>query len=257
MTQKKQTPKEKIIDPLHNSVHFILQGKGGVGKSFIASLLCQFFLANDLKLHAFDTDQENQTLADYEMLKAKRISVKDGSHTIDVKGFDKLIESLLVDEGTFLIDTGANTFSPMLAYMSENEVIEFLTENGKKVFIHTVVGGGDVLADTANGFNSIARSSENNSVILWMNEHFGKMVTAEGKPFIETKVYEDNKEKLAGTISLPQRNKQTFGDDILRLNTKRLTVAEAMESTDFTIMEKQRIKNVARDVFTQLEQIKF
>jgi cellulose biosynthesis protein BcsQ len=257
MTQKKQTPKEKITKALHNSVHFILQGKGGVGKSFIASLLCQYFQANDLSLFAFDTDQENQTLAGYSMLHARKISVKDGSHTIDVKGFDKLIESLLVEEGTFLVDTGANTFSPMLAYMTENEVIEFLVENGKKVYIHTVVGGGDVLADTANGFNSIALNSENASVILWMNEHFGKMETAEGKLFTETKVYKDNKEKLAGIVSLPQRNKQTFGDDILRLNTKRLTVAEAMESTDFTIMEKQRIKNVARDVFTQLEQINF
>ena len=41
------------------------------------------------------------------------------------------------------------------------------------------------------------------------------------------------------------------------MNTKRLTVEEIMQSPDFALMEKQRIRNVAKDVFGQLEKIEF
>ena len=48
------------------------------------------------------------------------------SRTIDAKRFDSLMEKLLTEEGTFVIDNGANTFSPLLAYMVENDVVSFL-----------------------------------------------------------------------------------------------------------------------------------
>lgn len=45
----------------------------------------------------------------------------DQSRLIDPKKFDGLMETLLTEEGNFVIDTGANTFSNLLAYMVENE----------------------------------------------------------------------------------------------------------------------------------------
>ena len=41
------------------------------------------------------------------------------------------------------------------------------------------------------------------------------------------------------------------------MNTKRLTVDEVMKSSDFALMEKQRIRNVAKDIFGQLEKFEF
>ncbi|MCY1450732.1 Protein TraL [compost metagenome] len=141
--------------------------------------------------------------------------------------------------------------------MVENQVVDFLQESGKKVYIHTIVGGGDVLVDTATGFKSIAEGVPRASLILWMNEHFGKLVSPQGKQFTDMTVFLDNQDRIGGTVLLPERNHQTYGDDIKHMNQLRLTFDEVMSSGEFTIMEKQRIKNVARDIYAQLDNIEF
>ena len=45
------------------NVHMILQGKGGVGKSFIASLLAQHKIADHKSILCIDTDPVNATFA--------------------------------------------------------------------------------------------------------------------------------------------------------------------------------------------------
>lgn len=242
---------------MQNTVHFILQGKGGIGKSFVAIMLAQYFKKKGANMKAFDTDQENTTFAHYKALGAQHIPVMNESRTIDAKRFDSLMEKLLTENGTFVIDNGANTFSPLLAYMIENDVVSFLTENGKKVYLHTVVGGGDTLNDTANGFNSITQGIEDAPLVLWLNEHFGPLKTVEGMEFTETRIFKSNQDRLHGAVLLQARNHQTYGDDIKKTNTRRLTVEDIMQSPDFTLMEKQRIHNVAKDVFGQLEKIEF
>ena len=59
--------------------------------------------------------------------------------------------------------------------------------------------------------------------------------------------------RLAGIVLLFKRNAATFGEDIRKLNTRRHTIAEALDSPDYTIMEKQRLKMFSRDVFGQLQ----
>lgn len=239
---------------MQNTVHIVLQAKGGIGKSFVSTLLAQHFQDQGAELKCFDTDQENTTFASYKGLQVAHVPVMNESRTIDAKKFDHLMEKLLTSEGTFVIDTGANTFSPLLAYMVENNVVEMLVDSGKKVFIHSIVGGGDTLFDTANGFNSITQVA-NAPIILWLNEHFGAMKTEDGKAFTDTKVFKTHEDKLGGIVLLQKRNSDTFGADIKKMNTKRMTVKEVLASTEFTIMEKQRIKTVSRDVFDQLQNI--
>ena len=50
------------------SIHLSLQGKGGVGKSFAASVLAQYFQARDKPLRCIDTDPVNKTLTQFEAL---------------------------------------------------------------------------------------------------------------------------------------------------------------------------------------------
>ena len=76
--------------------------------------------------------------------------------------------------------------------------------------------------------------------------------TAEGKPFTETQAYRQSAGKLTGVVTLFKRNTATYGEDIRKLNTKRHTVAQALASGDYSLMEKQRIKTFSRDVFGQL-----
>ena len=131
--------------------------KGGIGKSFVSTLLAQHVINETGAVRCFDTDQENTTFKHYAALAVTHITLTDQSRLIDPKKFDFLMETLLTEEGNFVIDTGANTFSNLLAYMIENEVFGLLRQARKAIYVHTIVGGGDTLADTANGFYAIAQ----------------------------------------------------------------------------------------------------
>jgi hypothetical protein len=237
---------------MQNTVHFVLQAKGGIGKSFVSTLLAQHIINETGAVRCFDTDQENTTFARYAALAVRHIALADPSRVIDPKRFDTLMETLLTEVGNFVIDTGANTFSNLLAYMVENEVFAMLRQARKATYVHTIVGGGDTLVDTASGFYAIAQKVSGARIVLWLNEHFGDIKTVEGKPFTETQAYRLSAGRLTGTVTLYRRNPATFGEDIRKLNTKRHTIAQALASPEYSIMEKQRIKTFSSNLFEQL-----
>ena len=240
---------------MKNTIHFVLQGKGGVGKSLIASQISDYIKTKTEALAAYDTDQENTTFQSYKSLNVKPVPLMTPSRTINSKKFDSLILGLLENEEPAVIDNGANTFSPLMAYIVENDIFTTLAESGKKVFIHTIVAGGDNLNDTVNGFSSLAQSTEV-PLVLWLNEYFGSTNTNNG-PFLETKLFKNYAEKVIGTVTICARNPQTFGVDIQNMNKLRMTVSEAIASDKFHILEKQRLKMFGRDIFNQLDQIPF
>ena len=242
---------------MQNTIHFVLQAKGGIGKSFVSTLLAQHIINETGTVSCFDTDQENTTFEHYKALSVQHVVVTGQSRLIDPKKFDSLMETLLTEAGNFVIDTGANTFSNLLAYIVENEVFALLRQARKAVYVHTIVGGGDTLADTANGFYAIAQKVSGARIVLWFNEHFGDIKTAEGKPFTETQAYRQSAGRLSGTVTLYRRNPATFGEDIRKLNTKRHTIVQALASPDYSLMEKQRIRNFSHDVFGQLRALRW
>src|SRR5215218_9527328 len=61
---------------MQNTVHFVLQAKGGIGKSFVSTLLAQHLAAEAGAVRCFDTDQENTTFAHY-----RGLLVQEGAHT--------------------------------------------------------------------------------------------------------------------------------------------------------------------------------
>ncbi|MTW11784.1 hypothetical protein GM658_14355 [Pseudoduganella eburnea] len=238
---------------MQNTVHFVLQGKGGIGKTYVSTILAQWLQAkSETPLRCYDTDQENTTFSRYKALDVKHVPVMTESRTIDPKRFDALMIDILEEDGNCVIDNGANTFSPLMAYLIENDCFNLLEESGRKVYIHTIVGGGDTLHDTAMGFVTTAKSTQV-PLVLWENEHFGLLQSASGKSFLESQTYSDNSQRVRGRVVLSARNADTFGADVKKMNTGRLTVDEVKASDKFNVMEKQRIKVVFRDLFEQLD----
>jgi Mrp family chromosome partitioning ATPase len=45
------------------TIHLTLQGKGGVGKSLVSSILAQYFRYRGAEIHCIDTDPVNQTFS--------------------------------------------------------------------------------------------------------------------------------------------------------------------------------------------------
>ncbi|MES2934369.1 MAG: hypothetical protein V4805_12880, partial [Pseudomonadota bacterium] len=180
--------------------------------------------------------------------------LKQGTRNIDPKRFDALMIDILETDGNCVVDNGANTFSPLLAYLIENDAFDLLASSGRSIYIHSIVGGGDTLHDTAAGFVATVKLAKM-PIILWENEHFGLLQSVSGKLFAESQTFKDNASKVKGVVKLSERNADTFGADVKKMNTARMTVDEVMQSDKFNIMEKQRIKVVYRDVFSQLDQI--
>ena len=236
-----------------SAIHLSLQGKGGVGKSLVASLLAQYFMCRGHDVRCLDTDPVNQTLSQYRGLQVEHVKLlRDGG--IDQRGFDALMETILTEAGTFVVDNGASTFIPLWNYILENNVIGMLRDSGKKLYVHTVVTGGQALADTLKGFKSLAESTEDRIIIVWVNEYFGR-VERDGKEFGDMAVYRENEQKVFGSIAIPKRNQDTFGRDVEEVVSRKLTFQEAITSGDFTIMTRQRLKVVQREIFEQLDSL--
>jgi hypothetical protein len=240
---------------MHNTVHFILQGKGGIGKTLVSTILAQWMAGQDEQpLRCFDTDQENPTFSRYKAMNVRHVPVMTDTRTIDPKRFDALMIDLLEEEGNCVIDNGANTFSPLMAYLLENDCFAMLRDAGRKVYIHVIVGGGDTLHDTATGFTTTAKATDV-PLVLWENQHFGLLQSASGKQFTDSQTYSDYASRVVGRVVLSQRNADTFGADIKKMNIARLTMEEVRASDKFNVMEKQRIKVVFRDLFEQLDKV--
>ena len=95
---------------MQNTVHFILQGKGGIGKTFVSSILAQWLKhKNPEALRCYDTDQENTTFSRYKSLNVKHIPVMTESRTIEPKRFDTLMMDILEADGNCVIDNGRST----------------------------------------------------------------------------------------------------------------------------------------------------
>jgi hypothetical protein len=240
---------------MKNTVHFVLQGKGGIGKTLVSSFLAQYI---DDKfpgtLECYDTDQENATFANYKAFNVKLVDVMNADRTINRKMFDTMLLDIFKSEKNIVIDNGANTFSPLMSYLMENSFIDMMLESGKRVYIHTIIGGGDNLKDTTAGFVSLAKQT-NCPMVIWLNENASWGTT---ENFIESETFNENSKNVRGVVLLQGRNSDTFGDDIKRMNKARMTLKEIMAAEGkFNILEISRLSTVVRDVFKKLDTVEW
>jgi hypothetical protein len=237
------------------SIHLSLQGKGGVGKSLVASILAQYFMNKGIPIRCIDTDPVNHTFAQYKRLPVEIVKLIHGG-SIDQRGFDALMETLLTSEGVFVIDNGASTFVPLWNYFLENNTLDLLRDSGRRVFVHNVVTGGQAMDDTLEGFRQLAETTKDQIFVVWINEYFGR-VEWEGKGFLEMAVYRENERKILGSVAIPKRNRDTFGRDVEEMISRKQTFDEAIQSNSTMIMTKQRLSVVQHELFRQLDALPF
>ncbi|MDN5071433.1 conjugal transfer protein TraL [Aliarcobacter butzleri] len=230
------------------NIHFILQGKGGVGKSFVSSLLCQYLLNKKQTITAIDTDPNNTTLFNIKALEAKFLQLIDNDGKFDVRQFDKIVELVFEKKSTnYIVDSGATTFIPLIDYLKENQAIEFLKSNKVEVYMHIPIVGGQAREDTILGLTQLV-SAFNCNFIVWVNEYHGAL-----NDFENTEQYKAIKDKIKAIIYLNSLSKDTFGKDLLDLTSKNLTFDEALKDKTFSLMSKQRLTIFKDKAFKQIE----
>lgn len=168
--------------------HFILQGKGGVGKTTVSTFITQYvkdYLKQDYL--AIDTDQVNASFASFKALKVEPLKIMEDNKILD-SGWEILASKLLnTDKSNIIVDNGASSFVPLMNYAYDNDLFNTLIleeyNYAGNVFIHTVIVGGEGLGHTLAGLNTICNNFENSNIriIVWINEFLGKVETLEKK----------------------------------------------------------------------------
>lgn len=203
-------------------VHFTMYGKGGVGKSLIASLVAQY-LGTDV------------------------INVRQPN---DKSNFDEVFNRIFEENENFVIDSGPMTFFPLRHYMLESDAINLIANHGKQVVMHTAITHDR--GTHTNLFMLFKDVPDTARIIVWLNEVNGKI---EG--FENTDVYLQNKDRIHGIVRLEghQYSENTYRADIEKMLVEQLTFDEVNASLKFGIMEKHRLHRVKEEIYRQLEAV--
>jgi hypothetical protein len=120
-------------------VHFVGGEKGGVGKSFTARLLAQYFIDTKLPLKVFDTDASHATLTRFYSDFATEVSVAD---------YDSLDQILIAAEeepgAELVVDLAAQTAAGLDAWIEESDLFSLSDDiNAQLVYWHVMDDGAD------------------------------------------------------------------------------------------------------------------
>lgn len=230
-----------------SNVHLILQGKGGVGKSVISTFLAQYLKENRVGVFCVDTDPVNATFSGYKDLAVTKLEIMEGDE-INTRKFDSLIEMIAEEEREIVIDNGSSNFVPFSHYLVTNCVDELLTSIDRQLVVHCVITGGASSLDTLAGFASlVTQFAGSTRFVIWKNPYHGP-VEFNGATFEETKTYLNFRNRIAGIIELPKLKEDTYGVDLSEVLEARLTMAEALENKELSIMTRQRLKMIKREL---------
>lgn len=234
--------------------HFILMGKGGVGKTTVSSLIAQYLIdKRNENILAIDTDQVNASFYGFKSLNVEKLNIIENNEIV-ARGWDTLVEKLFnTDKKNIVIDSGASVFIPFLAYSLENDLITLLTDTEQfrgNVYFHCIISGGEGLGHTINGTVSMIEHFYDKKVkfIVWLNPYNGK-IEDKGEQFIQMPIYKKNKEKIAYVVEMPQYTSSTFGQDIADMLSRNRTFNDMLQLNTISIASRHRFKKVQKDFF--------
>lgn len=238
-----------------NTVHFVMMGKGGVGKTVVAVLLSQFLKRSNSDLKCADTDPTNASFTAYKSIGPEHIKISDDEFNIDPAKFDQLMEQILTTDADWVIDTGAATFLPFMNYSIQNQVFRFLEDQGRKVIVHVPLVGGPAMDETIRGLGAILELSDA-SVVIWENEFFGP-VLLNGMRLAETKTYDQSKHRILGTVRLHKQDPKQSEKDVVAMFSRKLTWEQALEDPHFLLMQRQRLTLLQREIEQEIARVEF
>ena len=155
------------------TINFIIQKVDGIGKTFLANKLGEYFKDDFQYFPLFNT-----------------------KNAINQIGLDKIIKTTAASNHNIIIDTHAENFSDALQFISQASTQSSFSQNGIEIFLHVIIAGGKYQDETLNGLLTICKTAtENVKIIVWLNEYFGK-IEGDGKEFQDFKIYKNNRDKI-------------------------------------------------------------
>ena len=233
-----------------------LQHKGGVTKSFTATCIAEHYLIAGRPLKVVDADPSNKSLCAYKRLHGIPLDIMDDGNRVDPRKFDDLIEDIASADSDFVVDNGATNFLPFMAYLVEHRVAAVLADHKRALVVHVPIVGGAAMVDTVLGFRDIAANiGDPAAIVVWLNEAAAGVIRPDGDEFEDTKVFNQHREQVRGIIRVPHHSSELFGRDMAELLTLKQTFGEGIAGSHFRLMAKQRLTQLQREIFEQLDRV--
>jgi hypothetical protein len=237
----KTTPKKLVV--------FTIGGKGGVGKSWLVSLLTDWYRARKIAFRAIDMDNENNTFTRF-------YRAADYVDITDQQNLDAMIDGVIQDAAPVtLIDMRAGSTDRFDPWFKKADFIDALQNEHGIAF--TAIGVVDSSADSVSNIGYWARD------VLGGGKGF-RFVIAQNQVRGEELNYTDSKERAEYEKTLkPAEIVIPKLEDWLHreLEKNALTVGAAAALTDAknpltTFMNRTRLKRYQSAVFAEFDKIK-
>ncbi len=239
---------------LNNTAHFIMQSKGGAGKSVCSSVLSQYLNERtEGNLSLIDTDPSNKTLGSYSSLNVQMIDVIGKDKVVDQSKFDSFMNDFIENEKAMVVDTGSGDFLAINNYIFDNSIPDIFKDMGKQLFIHCPINYGQASLETVKCLRDLISNYPNVMIVVWENEFFGRG----DKNFADTKLVTSSK-NVIGVVKIAKKNTDTDEKDFSRMLENAMTFQEVKETEDknlFGFIQKTRIGRIQKELYEQLDVI--
>lgn len=239
-------------------VNLFIGTKGGIGKSFIAAVLAQYAVearvaAKKKAPMCFDIDPNCKTLSG---LKGLNVSFLDiiSNKEIDKRKFDTLFQNICNagKDDMVIIDSGGNTYIPLVKYMVSNEIFDLLISEKHEVNLHIPISGGAELLTTMQCFVELgAVTPQEVRLIPWLNPFHGSL-EYKGQTFESTPYYQENLPRIPGLVNLPIWP-DDMGVDVAELFKAQKTFDEGIADQTNNIIVRQRIRMAKKKLFVAVQ----
>jgi hypothetical protein len=216
----------------------ILNGKGGVGKSFFAVNLVQYLKDRQIAHAAFDSDDENSTLKRFH----SEVGFINANQPPEI---DKMVHAL-ADHDVVVVDCRAASTRIFLDYFAETELTTVLANLGAGLTIACPVNHElDSIHQIQRLVNALAGKVD---FLIIRNEVHGEGFDLFDKSKLRQKLMD-----LGAREILVTRMHKWLVED---LQKSKLTPTAAQNDPDFTIMDRHRLANWQRRLYEQLDLVK-
>jgi hypothetical protein len=244
---------QELITNGDNTIHLVASSKGGVGKSFVCWNFAEYLYDKGTEFYAADTDPSTPTFLNYAAFNVEHINIADSNLRINRIKFDTLHEDICKNPRPCVIDSGSSTFLSLMDYLKSEKIVENFQAEGRQVVIHTPLVGGQSFDHTVRSLQSILQFTQAR-VVVWENEVSGP-ISRDGVRFVDSTLFKQYANRILGVVKIQERDTDTYGPLVQNMTSQHLTYRQMLERSDIMTIAKQRIKNMRKDIFDQLEGI--
>lgn len=221
---------------MRKQIDVILNGKGGVGKSFFATNFVQFLKDRTIAHVAVDSDNENSTLKRFHR-DAEFINIEDA------QGIDAIFPAL-EKSPLVVIDCRAASTDIFLDYFAEVKVFDILDEIDAGL---TVISPVNHEADSIEQVKIVADAlSDRCRYVVVKNQAHSEHFTIYEKSKTRSRLID---ELHARELVMPR----LYDWLVTGLNQTNLTITTALQHPEFSLVNRQRMKNWQEKFYEQIE----